>query len=207
MVKICKSAVAAAAMAATLFMGMDAHAQARATGAAKADNPLKIKQLTKPGTSCLVQSPVFDGKVRGPGRSTASGKKRWAALEAEYDTKPDWIDSVAVTFHVMTIDDERVPHYFSTTVNYIDVAQGHHGACVMLPPSIVGRYGVPVAFAAEFEADDKAIGYESEGQGKGTEWWKTLDRVKTLVRHPGVLVDRSKTPFGLTHIDEYEAVR
>lgn len=202
-----KLAMAAAVAVAILACG-EAHGQARAAGAAaKTEIPLKIKQLTKPGTSCLVQSPVFDGKVRGPGRNTSASKKRWAALEAEYDTKPDWIDSIAVTFHVMTIDDERIPHYFSATVTYIDVAQGHHGACVMLPPSVVARYGVPVAFAVEFEADDKAVGYETEGQGKGTEWWKTLDRAKNLVRHPGVLVDRSKTPFGLTYIDEYEAVR
>lgn len=200
--------VIVAAVALLALGAGSAYGQARAAGAPKADVPLKIEQLSSPGTRCLVPSPIFDGRVRGPNRNSGN-KKKWAALEMEYVTRPEWIDSINVTFHVMTMDDSRppAPHYFTTTVTYLDIAQGKHGACVMLPPSIVARYGTPVAFGVEVEVDDRAIGFESEGQGKGTKWWTSLDRVKNLVRHPGLLQDRSKTPFGLTHIDEYEAVR
>lgn len=169
--------------------------------------PLKVKQLTKPGNACLVLSPDFDGKVRSPGRNSGT-KKRWAALEVEYVTQPDWIDAATFTFHVMSVDDEKVLHYFTTAVSYLDIAKGDHGACVMLAPSTVLRYGTPVAFGVEIEIDGKIVATESEGQGKGTPWWSRLEGGKMKVeRHSGYLQDRSKTPFGMTYIDQYEAVR
>lgn len=197
----------------------DAYAQVRAAGASvgvgakagaaagKTGVPLKVKQITKTGNSCLVPSPDFDGKVRSPGRNSGT-KKRWAQFEVEYVTQPDWIDAITFTFHVMSVDDEKAFHYYTTTVTYIDVAKGDHGACVMLPPSAVLRNGTPVAFGVEVEYDGKVIATESEGMGKGTPWWTKLDAMKGKVeRHSGVLQDRSKTPFGLTYIDQYEAVR
>lgn len=211
-----KRAFATAIAAATMAIAVtgDAFAQARMGGAAagaataKASGVvLKVRQLTKPGNSCLVPSPRFDGGVKGPSRSSGT-RKRWAALEVEYTTMPDWIDSATFTFHVMSVDDEKTFHYYTTSVTYLDIAKGDHGACVMLAPSTVLRYGTPVAFGVEIEIDGKQVALESEGQGKGSPWWTRLDGGKMKVeRHAGYLLDRSKTPFGLTHIDEYEAVR
>ncbi len=211
-----KRAFATALAAATMAIAVtgDAFAQARMGGAAagaataKASGVvLKVRQLTKPGNSCLVPSPRFDGGVKGPSRSSGA-RKRWAALEVEYTTMPDWIDSATFTFHVMSVDDEKTFHYYTTSVTYLDIAKGDHGACVMLAPSTVLRYGTPVAFGVEIEIDGKQVALESEGQGKGSPWWTRLDGGKMKVeRHAGYLLDRSKTPFGLTHIDEYEAVR
>lgn len=211
-----KRAFATALAAATMAIAVtgDAFAQARMGGAAagaataKASGVvLKVRQLTKPGNSCLVPSPRFDGGVKGPSRSSGT-RKRWAALEVEYTTMPDWIDSATFTFHVMSVDDEKTFHYYTTSVTYLDIAKGDHGACVMLAPSTVLRYGTPVAFGVEIEIDGKQVALESEGQGKGSPWWTRLDGGKMKVeRHAGYLLDRSKTPFGLTHIDEYEAVR
>jgi len=211
-----KHAFATALAAATMALAVtgDAFAQARTGGAtagaaaAKTSGVvLKVRQLTKPNNSCLVPSPRFDGGVKGPSRSSGT-RKRWAALEVEYTTLPDWIDSATFTFHVMSVDDEKNFHYFTTSVTYLDIAKGDHGACVMLAPSTVQRYGTPMAFGVEIEIDGKQVAQESEGQGKGGPWWTRLDGGKMKVeRHAGYLLDRSKTPFGLTHIDEYEAVR
>jgi hypothetical protein len=186
-------------------------AKAGAAQAGKAAPTLKIKQITKPGNSCLVPSPDFDGKVKSPGRSSGP-KKRWAALEAEYTTTADWTDAITFTFHVMSMDDEKTYHYYTATVTYVDVAKGDHGACVMLPPTAVLRYGTPMAFGVEVELDGKTVAKESEapGSGKGKPWWEMLDAMAgkgKLERHSGLLQDRSKTPFGLTFIDQYEAVR
>lgn len=216
-----KTAVAfALALGALAAFGTgEALAQTRAAGAAgkaagaaqsgKAGAALKIRQVTKPGNSCLVLSPEFDGKVKSPGRSSGP-KKKWAALEAEYTTSAEWTDAITFTFHVMSMDDEKTYHYYTTTVTYIDVAKGDHGACVMLPPAAVARYGTPMAFAVEVELDGKTVATESDGMGKGTPWWTRLDAMAgkgKLERHSGLLQDRSKTPFGLTFIDQYEAVR
>lgn len=201
--KFLTTAVAALALA---WAGV-AFGQARPAGTAKQDVPLKIKELSKVGSQCLVPTPVFDGRVKGPGRNSGS-KKRWASLEVEYATRPEWIDFATFTFHVMCCDEEGTLHYFTTTVTYVDIAKGEHGACVMLPPTTVQRCGVPLAFGVEIEVEDKAVGFDSVGQFKGQQWWKGLDSTKKkIVRHSEGLVDRSKTPFGLTHIDEYEAVR
>lgn len=205
-------AIALAICALATFTATEAEAQMRQqTGAAvKATGaPLKLKQISKPGTACLVPTPEFDGKVKSPGR-TSRQKKRWAQFEVEYITSPDWIDAVTFTFHVMSVDDEKVFHYYNATVTYVDIAKGEHGACVMLPPSAVLRYGTPVAFGVEIELDGKTIVTESEGMGKGTPWWARLDAMESkgkIERHSGILQDRSNTPFGLTYIDEYEVVR
>ena len=213
MAKLFKTAALAAALLSLLCCG-DALAQARpasrAGAAAAAGVPLRIKGLSKVGKACLVASPDFEGKVKGPGRNSGRGK-RWAALEVEYVTAPEWLDEAAFTFHVMSIDpyEKNVIHYYTCSVTYVDIAKGEHGACVMLPPSAVARYGEPIAFGVEIEVDGKQVAVDSEGQGKGKPWWTMLDTLKgsKVMRHSGILQDRSKTPFGLTHIDEYEAVR
>ena len=223
-----KSAVTfvAALVALATFWASDATAQVRqASGTAKAAaaaagkagaagkdaaGALKIKQITKmTGSSFLVSSPEFDGKVRGPSRSS-NFRHQWAMLEVEYATKPDWIDAATFNFHVMSVDNEKTYHYYTATVTYLDIAKGDHGACVMLPPSAVERYGKPIAFAVEIELEGEVIARESDGLGKGTPWWTRLDAMAgkgKLERHSGLLQDRSKTPFGLTYIDFYEVVR
>lgn len=195
-------------VAAIVLLNCDVFAQARpaskTAGAAKV--ALKIKSLSKPDKSCLVSSPEFDGRVRGPNRNSGRGNK-WASLEVDYVTAPDWLDDVTFRFHVMSQDADKVFHYYTCTVSYLNIEKGEHGACVMLPPSAVKRYGAPCAFGVEIEIDGKVVAGDSEGVGKGTPWWTKLESVGKLETHSGLLQDRSKTPFGLTFIDEYEAVR
>ncbi len=107
----------------------------------------------------------------------------------------------------MSRDENKAFHYFTTSVSYLNIAKGEHGACVMLPPSAVARYGTPVAFGVIIECEGEVVGGNSEGLSAGLEWWNKLDDLPKLERHAGLLVDRSKTPFALTYIDEYVAVR
>lgn len=200
---VCMSLVA---VVATFFSVDSAYAQGVKAKGGNQKIAFKLKSLSKPDKSCLVASPEFDGRVKGPGRD-GGRNKRWASLEASYVSTPDWIDEITFTFHVMSQDSEKTFHYFTTAVSYLNVAKGEHGACVMLPPSAVARFGMPCAFGVEVSIDGDVVGADSEGMGKGTPWWNKLESMPKLKRHSGLLTDRSKTPFGMTFIDEYEAVR
>lgn len=176
-------------------------------GAASAKAVLRIKDVTKPGKPCLVASPDIDGKVKSPGRSNRN--KKWAMFEVQYDTAPEWIDEATFTFYVLCQDAKTKEfHFFQTAVTYLDIAKGDHGAAVLLPPNAVARYGEPISFGVEVSVNGEKAAAQSVGQG-GENWWEaSLDKLGDRVkRHSGYLQDRSKTPFGVTFIDEYEAVR
>lgn len=199
------------AACASLFLCSESvFAQARPAAAkpgASAKAPLVIKEVPKVGKACLVSSPDIDGKVKSPGRTTRN--KKWAMFEVGYVTSPEWIDEVTFTFYVMTQEAKtKEYHYFQTAVAYLDVAKGDHGAAVLLNPSAVARYGEPISFGVEVMINGEKVASESVGMG-GESWWtKALDKLGDRVkRHSGYLQDRSKTPFGVTYIDEYEAVR
>jgi len=180
--------------------------QVRPAGAPRL--PVKIKELPKVGKAAFVNAPDIDGKVRSAGRKT--GKRQWASFEVTYLTALDWIDEVTVTFHVMSRDKEKGLHLFQTSVTYIDIAKGEHGANVLLPPSAVERYGEPIAVGVEM-----SISYETQqgiklpplNAGVGNPgWWEDLSKLK-VTTHGGYLKDRSQTPFSVVNSDEYEVVR
>ena len=179
-----------------------------AQGQAKAALPgiKNIRLPTRLGNSVLVRTPEFDGKVRAPNRNP--GNRRWAQFEVSYVTTDEWIDELTFTFYVMTQEPKTKSfHMFQTTVTYLDIAKGEHGAAVMLPPAAVMRYGEAISFGVEISANGQKIGASNVGKG-GPNWWTKLDAPGLKIsNHSGYLQDRSKTPFGLTYIDAYEVVR
>ena len=182
---------------------------ARPAGSAKAT--LRIKDMSKPGKQSLVSSPDIDGKVKSPGHINRGQNWKWAMLEVKYETSPDWIDEVTFTFYVLCQDSKtKEYHFFQSAVSYLDIEKGDHIAAAMLPPNAVKRYGEPAFYGVEITIDGEKVAMQSSVPGQQVEgWWgasldKLGDRVK---RHSGYLKDRSQTPFGLTHVDEYEAVR
>ncbi len=180
---------------------------ARPAGSAKAT--LRIKDISKPGKQSLVSSPDIDGKVKSPGHINRGQNWKWAMLEVKYETAPEWIDEITFTFYVLCQDTKTKEfHFFQTAVSYLDIEKGDHVAAAMLPPNAVKRYGEPISFGVDITIDGENVASKAVGLG-GDAWWsasldKLGDRVK---RHSGYLKDRSQTPFGVTHIDEYEAVR
>ena len=180
---------------------------ARPAGAARA--ALRIKDMSKPGKQSLVSSPDVDGKVKSPGHINRGQNWKWAMLEVKYETTPEWIDEITFTFYVLCQDTKTKEfHFFQTAVSYLDIEKGDHVAAAMLPPNAVKRYGEPISFGVDITIDGESVASKALGLG-GDAWWsasldKLGDRVK---RHSGYLKDRSQTPFGVTHIDEYEAVR
>lgn len=178
-----------------------AFAQQPAAGSARAE--IRIRDVPRMGRSSLVRTPEYQNNAK----RTGSGLRRreWAVLDVAYETAPDWIDEVSFTFHVMTQDAQRQFNYFETSVTYIDIARGDHNACVVLPPAAVARHGEPNAFGVEVFLRGERVAVKSVGAPD--DWWKLIADKPNINRRSGYLVDRSKTPFALAFIDDYEVVR
>jgi len=209
------------ALAATLGAALLALAQQPAPAAAATQ--LKIKTMPKPGKQLLVQTPDFQIRGATP-RALSRGKPRdWAVIDVDYETKTPqkvgWVDNVSATFYVLTetTTPERTKEFsfYSLTVRYMNVPDGEHRAGVVLAPSTLERYGSIVAIACEITADGAAAPVTQsehtapELNANKDDWWKNpkiLDSPITKKRD-GLLLERSKTPFGLINMDDYEAVR
>ncbi len=149
-------------------------------------------------------------------RQSTGRAREWGVFEVTYDTVPEWMDEVVVTYYLMAerrgTEAKKEYALFQTTVRYADVPRGDHTACVVLPPAAVLRYGDQfIGFAVEFTAADGtllAVQSEVAGSVLRAEWWKNTDvtESKSVVKRDG-LVDRSKTPFALVNIDDYEVVK
>ena len=161
-----------------------------------------------------VPSPLYNTSQT---RTTPGRPREWAVFEVTYDTIPEWVDEVVVTYYLMaerrpTDPNKKEFAYYQTTVRYTDVARGEHIASVVLPPGAVARNGDQfIGFAVEITSADGTlldVKNETVGTMLPQEWWKKSEvtESKNVVKHDG-LVDRSKTPFGLINIDDYEAVK
>ena len=141
--------------------------------------------------------------MRRTGR--VAGRGEWGLFDVVYETAPEWLDEITFNYYVMTEDGDRRFNFFEVSVTYLDVARGRHNACAALPPHAVARYGVPTAFGVEIVVDGETVA--DAQQGSVEKWWTLVQDKPNIARRPGYLVDRSKTPFALANIDDYEAVR
>ncbi|MBP5227567.1 MAG: hypothetical protein J6336_09300 [Kiritimatiellae bacterium] len=189
-------------------------ARGAAANAADADGKVKIERFPAPGKAAMIRTPEFNVNVSGLQPALSSKKREWALFEIKYSTAAKWTDELAFTYHVLTSgkDDKGKASfsYFTTTVRYIDIPKGDHMSCVALPPSLVERYGTPVALALEIVGKNDLLESRSETSGitLGKEWWKdskVMDNPQ-LTRRNGLL-DRSKTPFALINPNDYEVIQ
>jgi hypothetical protein len=183
-----------------VVVGPGAPAERRVLLIRKMPKLRKVKQPTPIYTSSAT--------TQRPGRP-----REWGVFEVTYDTVPEWMDEVVATFYLMSehrlADGKKEYSFYQTTVRYTDVARGEHTACVVLPPGAVARYGDAfIGMAVEFSsADGKPLDAKSEVEGTLIQdWWKKPEVTDKLNKREG-LVDRSRTPFGLINIDDYEAVK
>ncbi len=196
------SLVVAAAAAMLVLLSVEV-ALAQQPAAAPPRAAVRIRNMPRVGRPSLTRTPDYQNNVRRTG--SGARRREWALFEVNYETAPEWIDELTFTFHVMTQDAQKQYHYFETTVTYIDVARGEHIACVVLPPAAVARYGESNAFGVEIMAAGERIAFK--GVGPADEWWRMIDGNPNIHKRPGYLVDRSKTPFAMAYIDDYEVVR
>ena len=112
--------------------------------------------------------------------------------------------------------------YYTVTVRYVNIPKGSHAASVVLPPSVLERYGEPAAIAVLISnKEGDVLDVQNEGAdavvGKklADKWWENADQVMSakdakgtplIARRQGLL-DRSKTIFALINPDDYEMVQ
>jgi hypothetical protein len=176
---------------------------------------LRIRRMPKPSRAMLVRTPEFQTSV---GRSSHTPKNReWALLEFDYETVPEWLDSLDIAYSVMTrtkgADGKDAYSLFQSRVTYIDIQKGEHTCCVILAPNTLARFGEPVAVAIEIYQNGTLLEGKAEVGAKETslraeDWWKNPRIIDNpmVTRREGLL-ERSKTPFALINMDDYEVVK
>ncbi len=155
------------------------------------------------------------------GGGGASKARVWGVFDVAFATKPEWIDEMQITYSVMLFKKdadkakgEKQFHFFRTTVDYTDVAQGkeHRAGAVLLPAALL-RWGVPMGFAAQFTVDGEEVcePYHKEAGmlEKAPTWWNNDNVIAGPLteQHEGYLLDRAKSPFALVDPDSYEISR
>lgn len=205
-----------------------------ATVSQEKDAAVKIQTPAQPRSS-LLPAPSVDGQSNIS--NVAKKPRKWIAPEMIYQTKPDWIDELTLTWHILldakTVKKQEKPSkdkepasrfsYYTTAVRYVNIPSGDHAACVVLPPSVLERYGEPVAIAVLITdkegkiCDGSNIGAEAVvGKKLADKWWENSEQVMSatdsktgvplIARRQGLL-DRSKTIFALVNPNAYEMVQ
>lgn len=199
----------------TLAQGMRPATQ-RQTRAGGEEDSAKIVRMPQPNKTAMVRTPEFNNNVQPTVSKVTRRPREWALFEIRYSTGAKWTDELAFNYFVLTKgkneEGKDAFSFYTATVRYINIAKGDHMSCVALPPSLVERYGEPVALALEIVSKDgKILDSKAESPGinfPSKEWWKDNDVLDNpnLTRRSG-LVDRSTTPFALINADDYEVVQ
>jgi hypothetical protein len=182
---------------------------------------VKIKTMPKPD-KVSVQTPDFQFRGVSP-QSLTRKSREWAVIDVTYETKTPpksgWTDNVTASFYVlaetMTPERQKEVSFYTLTVRYVNVPDGDHRAGVVLAPSTLERFGKVVAIACEITADGagapevKSEHTASELNANKDDWWKNPKIVDSPItkKRDGLLLERSKTIFGLINPDDYEAVK
>ena len=198
------------------------------------DANVQITRKAQVRSASLLSAPSANG-------NTNLGKvfkkpRQWIVPELEYQTAADWQDELMFTWHILldaktakqpdkpSKDKEPVARYsyYTVAVRYANIPKGSHAASVVLPPSVLERFGEPAAIAVVITNKEGDI---LDGQNEGAEtvvgkklaekWWENADQVMSakdakgtplIARRQGLL-DRSKTIFALVNPDDYEMVQ
>ena len=188
---------------------------------------VNVDQFPRTGQASALAAPSLQGQ-------TTIGKcyprpRKWMVFELKYTTFVKWQDQLTFTWHILLDsksatekdrDDKKAPYsYYTTSVTYVNIPQGSHAASVVLPPSILERYGYAKAIGVVIgNKNGDVLGGQSESEIQGikggTLWWndekimnakdsKTGDMM--IERRQGLL-ERSKTIWGLVNPNDYEMV-
>lgn len=192
--------------------GQSATAAAGAKG--EKSDKVEIKRMPPPNKTAMVRTPEFNVNVQNTMPKVTKKPREWALFEVKYESGTKWTDELTFNYYVMSKgkSDEGKDQYsfYTATIRYVDVPKGEHMSCVALAPSLVERYGDPVAVALEIVGKDGTVldGKSETVMPFPKEWWKdskVLDS-PSVARRNG-LVDRSKTPFALINADDYEVIQ
>jgi hypothetical protein len=176
-------------------------------------NVLKIRKFEALGNKTSVRTPIFQTGYAGP----IQRQREWYQLVVRYDTAPEWLDQLVVSYYVMTMKQvEGRPAYslFKKRVTYLDIAKGRdHMATAYLRPTTLLKYGPVVAAAAELSfktaQGEVTVPLQDTATRLPERWWinpKVVESATVSVRD-GLLLDRSQTPFAVINTDDYEVMQ
>ena len=175
---------------------------------------VEIKRMPPPNKTAMVRTPEFNYNVQNTMPKVTKKPREWALFEVKYESAAKWTDELTFSYHVMTKgkndEGKEAYSYYTATLRYVDISRGEHMSCVAIPPSLVERYGEPVAVALEITGKDgKVLDSKSEAILQlPKEWWKDSNVLdKPQVSRRNGMVDRMKTPFALINADDYEVVQ
>ncbi len=175
---------------------------------------VEIKRMPPPNKTAMIRTPEYKYNVQNTMPPVSKKPREWALFEVKYESAAKWTDELTFIYHVMTKgkneEGKEAYSYYTATLRYVDIPKGEHMSCVAIAPSQIERYGEPVALALEITSKEgKVLDSKSEAvMALPKEWWKdsnVLDKPQVTRRNG--LMDRSKTPFALVNVDDYEVVQ
>lgn len=203
-------------LAAVAWHGGTVLAQAPAQVPARGREILRIRDISGLTRRDRLRTPEF----RSNYSSAVNPAREWVRVMTEYETAPsdEWIDELTFQYHVMTElrqGNQREFSLFRTTVRYGDVERGRasrtHRSAVYLRPPAVERFGEPVAVAVEINLGGETIATASKSNIRELpeDWWRNprVIESQSVKTRDGYLLDRSRTPFALVQIDDYEFIK
>ena len=181
-----------------------------AAPAAPSSDILRIRKVTELGRDMFQRAPSMGNR--------SPKQKDWGVLDVTFDSAPEWIDEMTVTFTVMLQNKkakqgEPAFSLLTLTSEYRDIAQGRdRKAGVVILPVAMERHGQPIGIGVQFFRDGELIaesGVGAESLSSKEKWWgnKQITDHPTVRKRDGYLIERSKSPFALVDIDSYEASR
>ena len=211
-IKGARALVAAAAAFAVSFAVAQQPAAPAAGPAGSNPGDIKILKLTDFND--------YRQKAKSITGKTSQKSRVWGVFDVTFQTVPQWIDSMTITYTVMLFNpkadakkNEKQLTLMQTTVEYADVAQDreHKAGAVVLPAALL-RLGEPIGFAASISVAGKEVA--SQGVSRGPlashkEWWKedAVLNSQNVQRRDAYMVDRMDSPFQLVDPDDYELSR
>ena len=176
----------------------DARAQARRASAPQkaSKDKVVIKKFEAIGRAARVRSPQYQ---LNPSENSPTVRE-WARIMVRFETDADWTDELEFRYFVQVHNSKnKIDLLFPGTFQYIDIPKGKRNlSTVFLRPNTLDRYGDVIGIAVEIYAKGEMVAFACNPQSpKG--WWR-LTKAKAM---PGVLLERSQTPFAFVAFDSY----
>jgi hypothetical protein len=180
---------------------------------APAAGKVQIRRLLGVGSRGRVFTPVYNTNV---GRGTRPARQ-WGSVTVVYETTPEWIDEMTITYYAMSLDKTSGENKYSLyrkEVPYMDIARDrNHTGVVYIRPSALERFGEIVACAVEIRIDNEVVAQQGESSMGGAlpdEWWKdqrVIGRSDLVTIRDAHILNRIESPFAFINIDDYEAIK
>ncbi|MBM4155955.1 MAG: hypothetical protein FJ221_13160 [Lentisphaerae bacterium] len=182
-------ALGAVAMAVLLSSPAPAQAPAAAAG-----GPIPIDRIKVTGS--MVRSPEVQAKSY---TSINPKKVEWYQIDCLYETKPEWMDEITVTyFALMRTGDQREPFVLlKGETTFVHLMKGVHRAQAYVHPALLRRFGKVEGCAVELRSQGRPLKADSTDP-QYRKW------IEQLSPKDGHILQPKDTPFAHLDYDAFE---